>query len=521
MTEMKEMTIKKNETESNGKRSGFFLKLSCMVDRVFDMAISERGIFILLSIGIAGVLLPMLVIAFFNIPCSDDFAYGVWPHQAWESTHSILNVLAAAWKKVCATWTGWQGSYSAIFLFALQPAVFSEKLYFLTTFIMLGSLSVGIVYFCDVLFRRCAGGSRIQVGIVCILLIAACTQLLPSPVQAFYWYNGSVYYTFFFGVSLLFYGKLILFCKLYEEKGLSKRQLCSRVCALTLLSIILGGTNYVTALTTAILLASLLVLLLIEKKKTVIPLLAPIVCFFIGFAVNVLAPGNAVRQQGLTRMSPMRAIFWSFVSAGQSIQNWTTLVLVAIIVFCVPVLYRIAANSKFSFRYPFVVPVISFCLFSAMYAPTRYAQGGYEPYRLLDIVFFAYVLLAFLNVFYLLGALARLLERWETLLREYSLGFVACVAVFLFSACIFTQHIYTSTAALTALVNGEASEYHDTYEERYAMYCDEDLKDVVVPAFQAKPYVLFCDDVQPDSADFRNTAVAGFYGKTSVTLETN
>lgn len=516
---VKERSQNLKESELRESDKGFLSKLSWLVDRLFNKAIPEKRIFVLLIIVIVCILLPMIVVAFFNFPCADDFTYGLWTHQAWESTHSILKTLNAAWERTRASWMGWQGSYSAIFLFSLQPGIFSENLYFLTTFIMLGSLFTGIAYFCDVLFHHCAGGSHIQVGIICLLLIASLTQLLPSPVEAFYWYNGSMYYTFFFGVSLVFYGKLILFSKLYEEKLLSKRQICTRVFSLTLFSVFLGGANYVTALTTAILLASFFVLLLIGKKKTTIPLLIPIVCFFAGFAVNVLAPGNAVRQQYFTRMSPIRAIFLSFVSAGQSIQNWTTLVLVAIIAFCIPVLYRIAANSKFSFRYPFAVPVVSFCLFASMFTPTLYSQGGNAPARLVNIVFFAYVILAFLNVFYLLGSLARLLERNGVHLREYSVGLVLSIAILFFPACSFTQHTYTSSSALASLVYGGASEYHAAYLERYAIYTDDSVKDVVVSEFKVKPYVLFFSDVQSDPSDWRNTSVAAFYGKSSVTLE--
>lgn len=83
-------------------------------------------------------ILPLLVIAFYNHSTSDDFSYGWMTRIAWVDTHSLWEVIKAVMLNVKETYFTWQGSYSAIALFTLQPGIWGENVYFLSTFIILG-----------------------------------------------------------------------------------------------------------------------------------------------------------------------------------------------------------------------------------------------------------------------------------------------------------------------------------------------------------------------------------------------
>jgi len=85
---------------------------------------------------------------------------------------------------------------------AIQPAVFSEGLYWLTTFVMLAALSMGSFLFCRAFFSGILGLDKQLSDIITVMLLLLSSQLLPSPVQGFYWFNGSVYYVFFHGLML-------------------------------------------------------------------------------------------------------------------------------------------------------------------------------------------------------------------------------------------------------------------------------------------------------------------------------
>ena len=98
-------------------------------------------------------LIPLLIMAFYNHPVGDDFTYGMSAHFAWESTHSILEVIKAAASTARNFWYSYQGPFVSAFFMALQPAVISERLYPITTFLMLGALIISTSVFLKVLLR--------------------------------------------------------------------------------------------------------------------------------------------------------------------------------------------------------------------------------------------------------------------------------------------------------------------------------------------------------------------------------
>ena len=82
-------------------------------------------------------LLPIVYLAFINRASGDDYGYAVLTKQAWDNAHSLTSVFEAACRTIRQSYYGWQGTWFTIFIFALQPEVFSDKAYVATTFIML------------------------------------------------------------------------------------------------------------------------------------------------------------------------------------------------------------------------------------------------------------------------------------------------------------------------------------------------------------------------------------------------
>ena len=487
--------------------------------------VNEKTICILLLAGLAAVLIPMLVIAGYNVPCADDFSYGGLTHSAWEQSHSLLAVLAKAAQTVNLNYFGWQGTYSAVFAFSLQPAVFGEQWCPLTTFIMLISLCGGIAFLFDVVFRRILNAAWYQTGIAVTIVLAVCTQFLPSPVQAFYWYNGSVYYTFFFGISLVLYAKILTYIRLPDAE-LSPAKRIPRLLSLSVLSVIIAGTNYVTALTTAIVYTCVLALMLIRKKYSCLSLLVPFCVFIVGFIVSAAAPGNSVRQAAYQdRPSALASVFLSFESALKYAHHWLTPSLVLLVIFLAPLLYKVTARTSYSYSHPLLVLSGSFCLFAAMFCPSIYAMGNEGPERLLNIIYFAFVILLILDLSYVLGWCGRAAERRGLCVKTektdrpvYPVPFLLVIVLFFVLSCKFAESNYTSSSALWEVLQGEAGTYHDTAMERLELLNDDSLQDVVLPRYSVKPWLLYFDDVTTDPADWRNIAVSNYYQKNSVVL---
>lgn len=116
------------------------------------------------------------------------------------------------------------------------------------------------------LLRECIAGQAkenrwliLPIGIpMAILQVLYC----PYPEESFYWYNGSVNYTFVYSLSLVL---LTLYLEIaLRETGKAKRVVLTVLACL--LAILVGGNNFSTSVSTMCLLICLQILFLICRK---------------------------------------------------------------------------------------------------------------------------------------------------------------------------------------------------------------------------------------------------------------
>lgn len=473
--------------------------------------ITSRALAVLVLAALLMCLIPLLVMGHYDVPCADDYNYGVNTRAVLRSGGSFFQVLGAALQRTIVTYRIWQGSYSAVFLMCLQPSVFSESLYFLTPWLMLGSLLGGLICLSLVLFRRVLILPRsmafIFAGTVGILWIL----LVPVPVQSFYWFNGSVYYTFYFGVSL---AALALAVR-HGQKG-------GHLVSLCLLGFFLGGGNLVTGLSLAILsVSSLLLLFFFRKREQAKRLLLPSLVLLACFLVNIAAPGNAIRALSVEHVpNAFGAIPDSFKAAFSYGLRWLRLPVIAALLFLALVFWELVPASSFSFRFPALVTLYSFCLYAAMFCPTMYAMGTAGDWRLTDIIFYGYLLLLAMNVLYWVGWFSRRRER-QGEARPLSLRRVL-VCLVLCLLCLGVSAKLTGgislASAFTALRSGQAETYARENRERLLILHDETIRDAELEPYSDPPYLLFFDDITSDPKNWRNEGVQVFYDKDSVVL---
>lgn len=460
--------------------------------------------------------MPMLCIAPYDVPSADDFSFGTRAHHAFESTGSFFAAVKAAATEARICYSTWQGSFSAIFLMALQPAVFGEQYYALTAPIMLCALIGGTYLFCAVLFKRVFGvNGRVGVSIAALLCILY-TQLPLSPVQGFFWYNGAVYYTFFFGLSL---AALALGITLVQHGG------AMRQFGLSLLLFFIGGGNYVTLLTLLIIGASTVAIMLIARDARCKRLIAPLAALAVASLLSIAAPGNAVRQTNYaTTPNVIEAVLMSFQSAAKYSADWLNLPQLGTLALMAALIWPTVARTGFKFRFPALATLWSWCVYSAMFCPPIYAMGDVGDYRLLNIIYFAYLLLLAVNLFYWLGWLNNHISRKKnrvtrprTFIASVLLGGALMAGGVLLA--VRTGQPLTSVSALSSLRTGAAQEYHACAVQRYDILSDASVHDAVLPAFTAWPDVLYYDDITSYSYDWKNIAVQAYYGKDSVVVE--
>lgn len=485
-------------------------------------------VFVFAAIAFLMSLLPLFLIAGYDHPSADDFSYGLQTSQAWAATGSAARVLSAAFQTVRDTYFTWQGSFSGVFMMAVQPAVFGEKLYFLTPLLVLPLFLLGTLFLAKVLLRDCLGADRYGFLIIGFAVAAMSLNFLPSAVEGVYWYNGAVYYTGFYSLSLIVFGFVL---RLYLAK--SRKAVIGDSVFVVLFSFLLGGSNYTTALVTALVLAVLTAVgFLRGKKLRAAAAAAATFADLAALAVSVAAPGNAVRKSDFANTpTASAAVLRSFKTALVFIGQWTSPPVIVCLIFLLPIVYRTVRASEFSFRFPLLVPLVSFCIFSAQFAPPIYALGNPGPARLLDIVYYSYYLLLLVNLFYLTGWLAKQLRGKDTgaaeesvyrrlcrLAGKYTVPLLLCFTVLFAAACVGSNRFGTITCVSTAesLKSGQAAEYGREADLRSAAYLGSKRKNVVVNKFSVKPYALYFNDIESAPSNWRNLAIAKYYGLKSV-----
>lgn len=98
-------------------------------------------------------LLPVLWVAPYVRSTGDDLNYSVGVHMALMRGEGLGGVLCAVADSVKGTWHSWQGTWSSIALFSLQPGVWGNKWYPLTVAVALLCILAGTWYFLHTVLR--------------------------------------------------------------------------------------------------------------------------------------------------------------------------------------------------------------------------------------------------------------------------------------------------------------------------------------------------------------------------------
>ena len=473
-----------------------------------ERRIDFKVIFVMALVVLAVLYTPMLWIARYDVPAADDFSFSCETHRAIEEGRGLPGAIAGAVEKAGMVYDTWQGTFSAIFMMAFQPGIWGLRTYALTTWMMLGALTGGIFFFCIRMLNGIFGVRKSVAGIVAAVICAGCSQFLPSPNQSFYWYNGAVYYTFTFAVLLVM---MALVTGYILHGGWWRVGLAAVLC------IVIGGSNYVTALFSCVCGGMLLVWLAIRRDKKGAVLAVPYLLLIAAFIISVAAPGNAVRQ-GMHAEHPgaFEAILMSFASAARNAVKWADLRYAAMMLFLVPILWAGVEESSFRFRMPGVVTGLSFCLFASMFTPHLYAMGSDGPERLKNILYFSFLIFSVLNLFWWIGWMRKKTPRAEArggIGLAGFVGFSGAAAVSLAVAVLLTHATLASVAALSELRSGEAAQYFAEALERQKVLEDDSVKECEFSPFSVQPYILYFTDMTDDPEYYENEDTATFYGK--------
>lgn len=501
--------------------------------KIFKWKINEKiAAIIAIVCFVILCLLPLFMIGQYNHPCADDYGYGIDTRDAWRDTHSLSEVVKAAVGRAEHTYKTWQGTFNSIFLMALTPAAFGEQYYAVVPYIMLGMLTVSILYLSKVVLHDLLGASYSNTVIIAIALLFMMIEGIYTPASAFFWYNSAVHYTFMQAVMFLAVAFLIrsVIADKANIRGLS--------CVLaTLCAYCVGGGNYLNALISLILFVAISVLFTIificSKKNSAETAKCssfylsyiPTIIFSVAFIVNVVAPGNSVRGGNFSDVSAISAILRSFASGWKYCGKWMSLFTLVLLILALPAIWSAVKKTKYDFKFPLLVLLFSYCLFSASFTSSHYGLGQEGLPRTFNNCKMLYHLLLILNEIYIVGWLQRFLqkaskEKVRKIEIKHSIVFYIIVCVMLagvFLSCENKEANYPSYASAKYMKEGYALYYHMQYLERLNILSGSEtvvyLKEIV-----PKLNVLYVDDITTDPKDWRNQHYARWHGKDQVIL---
>ena len=501
-------------------------KLTARIDRIpmKRMAVYAGVLFVL-------SLLPLLALGRYNVMCVDDYDYGRVVHDTWLATGSLWQSVRTAWQQNMEFYRDWQGTYVSCFLMALCPMNFYYEAAWVVPVIMVGMFASSAFILGRHILCRWLGADKTSGSFVMFMVLFMFYQVIEEPYEGIYWYNGSTHYVLM--ESVWFFTLTAISAGLWTEKKSREVIFCMIA---VILSVIVGGGNLVTGLQAEILMVFLLLYAAAVNRRKIVTAALPFITGTAGFLFNTLAPGNIHRgeQDMDVGYSAAMSVLLSFYHAVVFMIRWTPAFVILVWLMLLPVLWKIMKRSDKTFRHPVWVTIGAFCVLSAMFTPTLFAIGMVGLARVDNIIQMVYYLCLFMVTAYWLGyfahretasceelsvagctqageALGTFLERTKG--RMTAACLLAVLVMWVFTA---DKNTYTSISALRSLYNGEAKAFYAEAMERHAIYIDENIVDVEIRPYSARPALFDFNDLTEDAGNWLNLAVMTYYNKAYV-----
>lgn len=478
-------------------------------------------------LALLAVISPILMIARYNYPSADDWSFGAAGYAALKNGEGIFGVFKNSIETAKYNYIHWEGRFSSAFLASLQPGIWGEKYYGIVTWLMIGSILFSEIFLCKSILGSPSKNANKWL-ILPIIMPSLTLQILysPYPEESFYWYTGSVNYTFVYGLSLIL---LALFLQM-GTAHLPKWKYCLWTIITCLLAVLVGGNNFATSLSSFLTLLILSALFLWLHRKAFYRTWFLTVILGISLMLCIFAPSNANRINsnfnGKTG-NAVEAIVMSLIRSFTNIYSWTNLKVILMILFIIPFVWKAVKNIDFHFRFPGLFTLVTFGLYASQATATMYVDGSTGGGRMGSILFYSYHVWIVGNVCYWIGWLYRRQGKMQNMLEladkkcgKYILFYCALIGACLTGILYFSDlRTLTSYKAYRNWRQGFAQQYAAEWEARLKVLHDDNIKEVEFEPLSVYPEMLLYTDLQEeDGYIWVNHACAEYYGKTSIRI---
>ncbi len=496
----------------------------------------QIGITVLAAVLFAISLIPIAVVAPYVRSTGDDLNYSAGVHQAIQSGTGCMGILQSVWSTVRGTWYSWQGTWSSVALFSLQPGIWGNQWYPLTIAVALVCIVLGTWYFLHVTLRL-LGVNKPGRWTIAFLLEIILLQYLPNGKCGLFWWTSVAHYCIPYGITMMCMG-----WSLRWMEGGKLRFLIGAVLGMTYL----GGAGYPEVVLAAVWFFLLILFEMMgdgresnslhdrkELRKKAAWLCVPLLLEMIGFAVSAAAPGNKNRGGEDFGFSVSRAahaligcVHEGFTETLHEFLRVRPLIFFAVLAIVFVWRCTDTEHAYWRVRHPLLLALAGFAMICLIRAPVLYAEadpsGGVpDSYWMISITILTVCLsglTGWARQHYEKSARHAAREKEKDRHRAkpveaYAFGMVLLICLLMY------RHIIGNTVDYTCVQfakSGALADYHEQMEEWLSILEDPSVKDARLPAMNdvQGPFMLMVP--LEDETAWSNSVYARYYGKNSV-----
>lgn len=485
--------------------------------KIADWRPSPKAYTCAAAVMLVVLLIPLLRLTIYSVPCSDDYIYGRYAKVAIETGEGLLmtRVLASVWDCIRTSWHAWQGTYSSIFFMVLMPGIWGEQYYCIGPMFLILFLAVSVMTLVYTLLHTVLKTDRIQALGIATASASLTLLMIHTAQDGFYWFNGGMHYVGMHSFCMLLVSVAVKI--LYSEKAIKRYGL---ILAGMLLALIVAGANFVTALQGLLICLSILFCGFLKKDKRVFGLFPILAVYAGGFYMNVMAPGNDKRSYSYIGwgLSPAKSVLASFQTGAEMAWEFTGWMTIVFLLLMLPSVIYMVKRVTFSFKLPGLVTLWSVCLYATGFTPSLFSLGHKGLERTLNAVKLTWQLLLILNLVYWCGWIVSHHKQIKgTMYRWWYYGVLAVTALVVFHTETNQAGSFSSYGAYYYIRTGEAYNFYQEYLGRVEVL-KSDAMNVRFDPYVWKPWFLCRRDLSDNPDSSSNIALAAWYDKESVAL---
>jgi len=463
--------------------------------------ISGNGI-VNLQIGfLILMVLPFLILYYFNHPTAEDFYYE-------EITKKIGFIDAQR-----LFFKFWGGRYMYYALISTNPLIFKSIAVYnvLLCLIMISFFIILFLFISQFIRNSLTFKERLLFSLSIFFLYL---HTMPSVSHGFYWLGSVICYHLAVISILLFF---IAYVRLSNDVNLHTKIIYSVICSLAVIAI--AGFNEIAA---SIFLMSLVFLLLKNvfiDKKIYWPLVFFVIITSIAVYIAFTAPGNSQRSEYYT---DKHRFIYSIYNSGtfllQQLISWTiNSPLLAFTFLLIPFFLKIIKTNKpvsaiFSINPVYSVTLLIVFLYSGIFVMSW--SVGVLPFdRILNTLYFLFLIGWFCNIIVLFYYLNRKFDISGLKYPKYLNAISYIIIVFFL---IRENNIRT---AYSDLLGGAAQKFRNDMNERYDYILQNNSDSCKIDSIYYVPKTFFLKDIDYDPKSVYNQGYAAYFNKKSIILK--